>query len=71
LFLGKNITCYPAYKENLKDCYNVLDDRVVKDGNLITSQAPGTAFEFAMKIVECLYHKEKADEIKEKLCVRF
>ena len=30
------------------------------DGNVITSQGPGTSLQFALKIVEQLYGKEKA-----------
>lgn len=33
------------------------------DSNLITSRGPGTAFEFALALVEKLYGKEKADEV--------
>ena len=33
------------------------------DGKTVTSRAPGTAIEFAVKIVELLYNKDKADEI--------
>jgi protein deglycase len=46
-----------------------LDDRseagarVVVDGNCITSQAAGTAMEFALKIVALLDGKEKADAV--------
>lgn len=33
------------------------------DKNLITSRGPGTAFEFALTLVEMLYDKGKADEV--------
>ena len=43
--------------------YDYQEERVVQDGKLITSRGPGTTFEFALKIVENLYDKEKADSL--------
>ncbi len=43
--------------------YNYKEDRVVKDGTLITSRGPGTCFEYALAIVEALQGKEKRDSI--------
>jgi putative intracellular protease/amidase len=40
-----------------------LDERVVQDDNLITSQGPGTTFEFALKIVEYLLGAEKSHSL--------
>ena len=37
---------------------------MVVDGKLITSQAPGTAMEFALKLVEVLAGEKKMKEIK-------
>ena len=37
-----------------------VDHRVVVDGNLVTSRAPGTAMECALAIVEKFYGREKA-----------
>lgn len=39
-------------------------ERVVLDGNILTSQAPGTAMEFALKIVEILLGPEEASRLK-------
>ncbi|MDP7058565.1 MAG: DJ-1/PfpI family protein [Nitrospinaceae bacterium] len=36
-----------------------LEDRVVVDGNIITSRAPGTAMEFALTLVEILFGKDR------------
>lgn len=43
--------------------YQYSEARVVQDGKLITSRGPGTCFEFALKIVEALAGKEKADSL--------
>ena len=40
-----------------------VEQRVVSDGHVITSRGPGTAFEFALAIVERLLGKEAADEV--------
>ena len=59
---GRKVTSYPSLKEKFNENFSYLDERVVQDGNLITSQGPGTTFEFALKIVEYLegYDKMKA-----------
>ena len=40
-----------------------MDERVVRDGNIITAKGMGCAHEFALCIVEALCGKDKADEI--------
>lgn len=40
--------------------YTYLEDRVVVDGNIITSRGPGTAFEFGLSIVKYFLGHEKA-----------
>jgi 4-methyl-5(b-hydroxyethyl)-thiazole monophosphate biosynthesis len=42
---------------------------VVVDGNCITSQGPGTAIEFALKLVELLFGKEMVDKVAEPMIV--
>lgn len=39
------------------------ENRVVVDGNLITSRGPGTSMEFALAIVEKFFGREKALEL--------
>ncbi|XP_072174487.1 Parkinson disease protein 7-like [Diadema setosum] len=50
----KTITSHPGVKEKLEKSglFTYKEDRVVRDGKLITSRGPGTAFEFALAIVE-------------------
>lgn len=39
------------------------ENRVVVDGNLITSRGPGTSMEFALAIVEKFFGRQKAIEL--------
>ena len=61
---GRRATVSPSGKAQLQACANFCEDRVVVDGNLITSRAPGTALEFALKLVEVLVGKEKMLQVK-------
>ncbi|OAD55723.1 Protein DJ-1 [Eufriesea mexicana] len=60
---GKQVTSYPAMKDQLTDYYKYLEDKVVTDGNLITSRGPATAFAFGLAIVEKLLDKQTADNV--------
>lgn len=55
-------TCHPLFVGELEN-REMVESRVVVDGTCITSRAPGTAIEFALKLVEMLYGREKADEV--------
>lgn len=63
--VGKNVTSYPAMQSAMSEggSYNYKEDNVVVDGNLVTSRGPGTAFQFALTLVERLINKEKASEV--------
>ncbi|KAL5565205.1 hypothetical protein UlMin_028369 [Ulmus minor] len=62
LLAGKKATAFPALCNKLSD-QSEVDNRVVVDGNLITSRGPGTTIEFALGIVEKLFGREKAIEL--------
>lgn len=62
LLRGKKACCYPGFEEQLIHA-NATTDRVVVDGNIITSRAAGTVFEFAHKLIELLRDKETADGV--------
>jgi 4-methyl-5(b-hydroxyethyl)-thiazole monophosphate biosynthesis len=66
LLTGKRATCYPSMQEQLN---NLDRARVVVDGNCVTSQGPGTAIEFALKLVELLFDKKKAESLADLLVV--
>lgn len=63
---GKNATIYPGMEEHLKNAKPSLDN-VVVDGRIITSRGPGTAIEFALKIIEILEGKASSDKIRKDL----
>jgi 4-methyl-5(b-hydroxyethyl)-thiazole monophosphate biosynthesis len=58
---GKRFTCYPGLEKGLDGEY--VNQPIVVDTGLITSQAAGTSEQFAFAIAEFLCGKEKADEI--------
>lgn len=59
---GKKATAFPAMCNKLSDP-SEIENRVVVDGNLITSRGPGTTMEFALGIVEKLFGRDKALEL--------
>ena len=62
LLAGKKFTCYPKMEERVKDG-EWSEDRVVVDGNIITSRGAGTAGEFAIAIIEKLLGEAAAKKI--------
>jgi protein deglycase len=45
------------------------EERVVRDGELLTSRGAGTAVEFGLALVEMLVGREKADEVGRSIMV--
>ncbi len=66
---GRQITCHPVCRQAVKNS-NLSQDRVVEDGLLVTSQAPGTALEFALRLVERLEGSEKMEEVNKGILAR-
>ena len=64
------VTTHTTQREQTKDA-KWTDERVVVDKNIITSQAPGTAFEFALKMVENLDSLNRCKSLGEELKVRW
>lgn len=58
----KTVTSYPSVKEQLKNV-NYVEDKVVLDGNILTSRSAATAVDFALKLIECLLSKEESDKV--------
>jgi 4-methyl-5(b-hydroxyethyl)-thiazole monophosphate biosynthesis len=62
LLKGKKFTCYPGMEEKVKEAH-WSQERVVIDGNIITSRAAGTAGEFAIAIIWQLLGEDAAKKI--------
>ncbi|MCK4398885.1 MAG: DJ-1/PfpI family protein, partial [Methanophagales archaeon] len=67
---GKKATIYPGLETALAGA-NPINERVVVDGKIITSQGPGTALEFGVKLVEILVGEKSARELKDSLIANF
>jgi 4-methyl-5(b-hydroxyethyl)-thiazole monophosphate biosynthesis len=59
---GRDACIYPGMEAELKGA-NVVYDKVVKAGNIITSRGMGTAIAFGLEIVAALTDKETADKL--------
>jgi len=66
---GRRATSYPGFSQQMSSC-KYREERVVVDGNIITSRGPGTAFEFALTIVQYLSGEDKAEELKKALLLK-
>nr|HDN00823.1 DJ-1/PfpI family protein [Deltaproteobacteria bacterium] len=66
---GKTITCHPTCRAAIQKA-RFSEDRVVRDGHLVTSQGPGTAVEFALKLVEVLIGRDKMLDVNSGLLAR-
>lgn len=67
---GKKLTSHPSVKDKLADNYTYSEDRVIQDGQLVTSRGPGTAFEFALKLVEILAGAGTVEKITPPMLVK-
>lgn len=65
----RTATCHPSVRHDLQASH-VSDDRVVVDGPVITSQAAGTALEFAFALVELLCGPAKVAEVNQGVLAR-
>lgn len=58
-------TCYPSFQNQLDRVE--VDLPVVVDGHIITSQGPGTAFAFALSLVEQLWGENMKNEVADSM----
>jgi 4-methyl-5(b-hydroxyethyl)-thiazole monophosphate biosynthesis len=65
---NRRATCYPGFEDQLAGA-RVREERVVADGNLITSRGPGTALEFALRLAAELRDEETAAALREGMLV--
>jgi len=65
---GKKATSYPGFENELRGATYVAD-RVVRDGNVVTSRGPGTAIEFALELASELSSHEVAQGLRKGMLV--
>ena len=81
LLKGKKFTCYPGMENSIEQFAGQnwkeltagathSKDRIVQDGKTITAGGPGVAEEFALKLVEVLFGKDKASELRKGIVAR-
>lgn len=63
---GKKAVCYPGFEDKLTGA-EVLDSRVVTDGNVTTSRGMGTAIPFGLELIRILDGEELSSQIKESI----
>jgi 4-methyl-5(b-hydroxyethyl)-thiazole monophosphate biosynthesis len=68
LLQGKKATVYPGFEHTLQGAI-LVENAVVKDGNIITGRGPGFALNFGLAIVEELQGKNKANEVASGLLI--
>ena len=63
---GGRCVCYPGMEGELSQAGAVpaMDRAAVREGRLITGKGPGTAFDFALALVEALAGAEKAAQVR-------
>ncbi len=66
LLNGKKATCFPGFEQYLA-CAEVVSDKVIVDGKIITGKGAGAAAEFGFEIVKLLQNKKAADDLKGKM----
>jgi 4-methyl-5(b-hydroxyethyl)-thiazole monophosphate biosynthesis len=60
---NKIATCYPGMEGDFSDSTTYKKEKIIIDKNIITSQGPATAIQFALKIVEKLQGKEISNKV--------
>lgn len=59
---GKKATCFPGFEKYLRGA-QIVDEKVVKDNNVITSRGMGTSIDLGLELVKVLISSDKAIEI--------
>ncbi|CAG9136104.1 unnamed protein product [Plutella xylostella] len=66
---GKRVTSYPTTKDKMAGYDYVEGERVVVDGNIVTSRGPGTAYWFGLTLIELLTDKAKAEQVEKGMLI--
>lgn len=67
---GKKATCYPGFEKEFGEKVMFSQDRVVRDGGILTSRGPGTAMEFSLEIVSHLVSPDAARKLSQALILK-
>ncbi len=62
-------TSHPSVQDQLHEI-EYSEERVVVDGQIVTSRSPGTALEFALKLVEILFGRERMEAVNSGVMAR-
>ncbi|PID42192.1 MAG: DJ-1 family protein [Proteobacteria bacterium] len=68
LLEGKKATCHPLYLNEISG-ETVKDEKVVQDGNCVTSQGAGTAIDFSLALLARVMGTEKMKEVAKGLAL--
>lgn len=60
---GKRAICYPGFESYLEGAI-LSEEKVCRDGNVITGAGAGVALAFALKLVEALFGTEQAEALR-------
>lgn len=60
---NRSVTSYPGVLDAV-DNINYTGEAVTKDGNIITSRGPGTAMDFALKLIEEIAGQDKRQTVE-------
>lgn len=63
--VGRRLTAHPSVADAVRAHADWVEDDVVEDGTLVTSRGPGTAFAFALRLVERLFDADTAARVRE------
>lgn len=61
---GRKAVCYPGMEEGLKGACPCKGEQVVVDGQIITGEGPGSAYEFGYQLLETLKGREVMEQVK-------
>jgi protein DJ-1 len=70
VFGGLRMTCHPSVRDVVAAHGSLASEAVVEDGLLVTSQGPGTAFDFALALVTRLCGGDAAERVKGPMMLR-
>lgn len=66
---GRRMTCYPGFEDYLLGA-TITNEGVTQDGKIITGRGPAYSAAFALKLVEEIKGKAKADEVAEGMLIK-